>query len=80
MGALTPEIIFCIAGKNLLFGDANIKPKLAGLEVRLEPVLKVTFKVGDIQPFLVELKDAGQNVPGVSNGVFLRRQLFRVGL
>ena len=57
MRALTPEIIFCIAGKNLLFGDTNIKPKLAGLEVRLEPVLKVAFKVGDIQSVFVELKD-----------------------
>lgn len=57
MRALTPEIIFCVAGKNLLFGDANIKPKLAGLEVRLEPILKVAFKVGDIQSVFVELKD-----------------------
>ena len=80
MTTVTPKVIFCTARKDLFFGDADIQPKLARLKVRLEPILKVTFKVGDIQPFLVELKDAGQNVPGVSNGVFLRRQLFRVGL
>lgn len=71
MRILTPEIIFCIAGKDLLFGDANTEPKLAGLEVRFKPILEVAFKVGDIQSVFVELKDISQNVPRISNGVFL---------
>ena len=41
------------------FGNANIEPKLAGLEVRFEPILEVAFKVGDIQSVFVELKDIG---------------------
>jgi hypothetical protein len=79
MTILTPEIIFCVTWKDLLFGDANIQPKLPRLEVRLEPILKVAFKVGNIQSVLVELKDVSQNVPGISNGIFLRGQLFRTG-
>lgn len=80
MTILTPEIIFCVSGNDLGFGDANIQPPLPGLEVRLEPILEVAFKVGDIQSVLVELIDVGQNVPGILNGVFLRGQLFKVGL
>jgi hypothetical protein len=77
MTMLTPEIIFRITGKDLLFGYTNIQPKLPRLEVRFEPILKVAFKIGDIESVLVELKDVGQNVPGISNGVFLRGQLFK---
>ena len=78
MTTLTPEIILRATGKNLLFGYANIQPKLPRFEVRLEPILKVAFKVGDIQSVLVELKDVSQKVPGISNGVLLRGQLFRM--
>ena len=74
---LTPKIIFCAAGNDVVFGDANIQPILPRLKVRLEPILKITFKVGDIKSVLVELKDVSQNVPGISNGVFLRGQLFK---
>ncbi len=77
---LTPKIIFCTAGNDVVLGDANIQPTLPRLEVRLEPVLKVTFKVGDIQSVLVELIDVGQDVPRISNSVFLRGQLFKRGL
>lgn len=76
MTNITPKIIFCVAGNDLVFGDANIQPILPSLEVGLEPILKVAFKVGDIEPGLVEFIDVSQNVPRVSNGVFLRGQLF----
>ena len=80
MRTLTPKIIFCAARKDLFFGDTDIQPKLARLEVRLEPILQVAFKVGDIQSVLVELKDVSQNVPRISNSIFLRGQLLKAEL
>ena len=80
MTTLTPKVIFGAAGDDLVFGDADIQPQLPRLEVRLEPILPVAFKVGDIQSVLVELKDISQNVPGISNSIFLRGQLLKAEL
>jgi hypothetical protein len=80
MTRLTPKIIFGVSGDDLVFRDADIQPKLPRLEVRLEPILHVAFKVGNIQSVLVELKDVSQNVPRISNSIFLHGQLLKAGL
>lgn len=45
----TPKVVLGIAGYNVIFGYTLIQPELLGLEIRLEAILEVAFKVGDIE-------------------------------
>lgn len=71
MGEHTPEVVFGIARKDVVFGETLVYPVLLGFEIGLEAVLGVAFEVGDIETVLGEFIDFSEELPGVGNGVFL---------
>ena len=67
----TPKVVLCITRKYVIFRDPLIQPKLFRLQVWLEAILRISFKVGNIKTILGEFVYVRQQLPRVPYSFFL---------
>lgn len=68
---LTPKVIFCIPGENMVFRNTDIEPKLLRLQIGAEALLRVALEVRDVQPVLWKFVYDREELPRPADRLFL---------
>ena len=66
-----PEVVLHVARQDVVFRDANVKPQLLGLEIRLKVHVWVSFEVCHIESVRVEAVHLCEEFPRPFNGLLL---------